>query len=119
MTSDNGYYIVSFMSKFNVNLSAEAFLDADNLASDLDSWSKPSVGEEKYADGLKTGKNAETVYVAINNVWSARMKDGSSLQSYEKLGYHGRTSDFWRGILESGCSIVVYRSGSKNGIKIK
>lgn len=69
--------------------------------------------------GLETGKQAKHVFVATNNVWSASMKDGGHLSSYEKLGYHAGTAYFFFGLLKSGCPITVYRKGRKEGVRIK
>jgi len=37
------------------------------------------------------------------------MKDGSSMTSYEKIGYHANTAGLLQGFLESGVVIKVYR----------
>jgi hypothetical protein len=65
---------------------------------------------ERFNDGLTTGANADSVSIAVNNVWGARNKDGSHTGSYEKIGYHSGSVDFIAGVIESGCPVVVYRS---------
>jgi len=37
------------------------------------------------------------------------MKDGSSMTSYEKIGYHANTADLLRGFIDSAVPIKVYR----------
>lgn len=65
--------------------------------------------EKRYQDGLKVGKDAKAVVVGPTDVWSAQMKDGASLQSYERIGYHANTKAFWQGVLDSGVKVIVYR----------
>lgn len=100
-------------------MTPEMFLNAENLKSEMDGWSKPEYAQQQYEKGLETGKQANYVSVAVNNVWSAGMKSGGHLSSYEKLGYHGRTWNFWQGVLDSGCKIVVYRENIKGPTVIK
>lgn len=69
-------------------------------------------GAKQYAKGLQVGKDAVKIAVAVNDVWSANMKDGGHLSSCEKLGYHAGTSELLRGFLDSGAKIVVYRENA-------
>lgn len=102
------------------DLSPEAFLQPDtNLVSLMDGWSDGEYAKRQYAKGLQTGLDAKTIHIAINNVWSADMKTGGHLSSYEKLGYHGCTRHLMQGFLDSGCRIVVHRAGMKEGVVIK
>lgn len=74
---------------------------------------------ENFKRGFLTGRRAEHVFVAVNNVWSAKTKDGGHLQSYEKLGYHAGTAWFFLGVLKSGCPVTIYRRDKKEGVRIK
>jgi hypothetical protein len=100
-------------------LTPEQFLDAANLASPLDSWSTQAYAEEQYRKGLKLGAEATIVHVAVNDTWSAWMKDGAGLSSYEKLGYHAHTQALWRGVLDSGVAIKVHRLEWPAGTQIR
>jgi hypothetical protein len=64
---------------------------------------------KQYQHGLDIGRNASSVHIAVNSTWSARMKDGASLSSYEGIGYHACTADLLRGFIDSGVRIVVHR----------
>lgn len=101
------------------DLSPEAFLNSENLVSLMDGWSDGNYAKQQYAKGLDLGTRATVVNIACNNVWSADMKDGSNLFSYEKIGYHGCTRHLLQGFLDSGVRIVVHRFGLKEGVVIK
>jgi len=91
------------------HLPAEALLQPELFASPLDALSNAAYAAEQYAKGLETGRNADAIHIAVNNVWSAAMKDGASLSSSEKIGYHAHTAELLRGFLDSGCPIIVHR----------
>ena len=101
-------------------MSAEMFLKPEQyLSSALDGWDKrPDAKKLAYEKGLKTGREATKFSVAVNNVWSCDCKNGGFLSSYEKLGYHAHTASFFRGVLDSGCPVYVYRRGRKDAVKI-
>ena len=88
------------------NRKSESFLNPNNFTTSFDN---ERLGKQQYAEGLKVGKEAQSIHIAINDVWNARMKNDSSLQSYEKLGYHANTSDLLRGFIDSKCEIIVHR----------
>lgn len=78
----------------------------------FDDDSKPASVEkakEQLAEGIRIGSAAIQITIGINDVWSAKMKDGGSLQSYEKIGYHARTRELLQGFIASGCPIFVVR----------
>lgn len=66
--------------------------------------------EEAYQKGLELGKECQKITIATNNVWGASTKDGASISSYEKIGYHSHTEELLRGFWDSGCPIQVYYS---------
>jgi hypothetical protein len=70
-----------------------------------------------YMRGMFAGDEMESVTIAVNNVWGGRGKDGASVQSYEKIGYHAGSTDFIRGVLAAGCPVRVFRAGG-DGISI-
>lgn len=88
---------------------AEDFFNPAKLASPLDLLSNQQYADEQYAKGLQIGKNAQRIYIAENDVWSARMMDGSHIDSYEKIGYHAHTASLMKGFIDSGCFIKVFR----------
>jgi len=97
------------MSNYS-NRTADSFRDASTLRTGFDGLSSNVArAHSRYLDGLRVGNGSREVTVAINDVWGASCNDGSHLSSCERLGYHANTSEFWRGILDSGCAIVVYR----------
>ena len=63
---------------------------------------------KQYQKGIKIGSHAQTIFIAINNVWASRNKDGSHTASYEKLGYHRSTKELYQGFLDSGVDIIIY-----------
>ena len=66
----------------------------------------------QYAEGLKIGATAEYVCVGAFGTWSAKLKCGASLTSYEGIGYHANTAALWKGFLDSGTKVVVHRIGT-------
>lgn len=70
--------------------------------------------EEAYQRGLKQGQDSTLITIATNNVWGARTKDGASVSSYEKIGYHAGTEELLRGFWNSDCPIRVYYSTSSS-----
>lgn len=64
---------------------------------------------EQHAKGLDIGSKAEHVTIAVNGVWGAKMKDGSHIHSYEKIGYHAGTAALMDGFKASGVEIIDYR----------
>jgi hypothetical protein len=98
---------------------ARDFLDPSKFVTESDARNKArGYDAEQYAKGLEIGKNAKTIYISCGSVWSAELKSGSSLLSYEGIGYHACTADLLRGFLDSGCAIIVHRL-TEGVVKIK
>lgn len=92
------------------SLPAEAYLNSERFVTAFDAMHKNrDTAARQYQHGMDVGKRANRVHIAVNSVWSASMKDGGSLQSYEGIGYHACTADLLRGFLDSGVTIVVHR----------
>lgn len=89
-------------------LPAEAYLDPSRFNNGFDD-AHPRIGAENYEKGLKTGRAAKTIHIAVNSVWGASMLDGSSISSYTGIGYHTGTAGLLRGFIDSGCEILVHR----------
>jgi len=68
------------------------------------------VDQDNFERGVKTGNEAESVSIAVNNVWGARMKNGGHCSSYEKIGYHAGSVSFLLGIVSTHCPVHVYRN---------
>jgi len=64
---------------------------------------------EQYKYGLKVGSEADVVFIGYSSIWSAKLKSGVHLQSFEGIGYHAFTADLLRGFLDSGVKIVIHR----------
>lgn len=71
--------------------------------------------KQQYNKGLQLGQKAEYIAISIGNVWSAKLKNGGDVSSYEKIGYHSGTADLLRGFLDSKCTLKVYRE-TEDGI---
>ena len=84
----------------------QRIIDPESLRTDWDR--EDDYSREQYENGLEIGSNAQTVYIAINNVWAARNKDGSHTGSYEKLGYHRSTRELFLGFIDSRVEIIIY-----------
>ena len=67
-------------------------------------------GNEHFDRGVKAAGEMESVSIAVNNVWGGRAKNGGSVQSYEKIGYHAGSTDFIRGVLSTSCPVRVFRA---------
>jgi hypothetical protein len=98
---------------------AEAFLNPDNFRTDYDCRFGPESKSAKQRDGYVTGLSLQRFAIGQNGVWCGVPKDGGSLISYERIGYHALTAQFLQGILDSGCPIVVYRKGKRFGQVIR
>jgi hypothetical protein len=94
---------------------AEDFLHPDKFTTGFPADSG-EYGAKQYAKGLEMGKKSCKVTIAVNDVWSADLKDGASRFSCEKLGYHAGTSELLRGFLDSGVKIVVCRENDHGRI---
>ena len=81
-------------------------IDPESLRTDWDR--EDDYSRKQYQKGLEIGKNAQTVFIAINNVWASRNKDGSHTGSYEKLGHHRSTRELYQGFLDSGVEVIIY-----------
>lgn len=99
-------------------LEPEAYLNPGNFLTPWDALDS-SYSRQQYEKGMRIGQEASTVYIAINGTWSARMKDGSHISSYEGIGYHSGTSALLKGFLDSGCRVSVYRRHLKGETVIK
>ncbi len=95
--------------------SATDFLNPNNFRTSFDT---PGSDASQYAKGLETARNAKSISIGVNGVWGARMLDGASLVSYERIGYHRSTAALLRGFLDSGVLMTVYRQGQEP-VKIK
>jgi len=73
--------------------------------------------DDKYQKGLEVGQRSTYVFISGNGTWGARGRDGSQTTSYEGIGYHAGTAHFWRGVLDSGVPICIYRSVPYNSGK--
>ena len=66
----------------------------------------------RYADGLKTGHDADHITIGVNNVWGGRTTKygyAGCISSNERIGYHSGSVDFITGVLDSGCPVYAYR----------
>lgn len=86
--------------------SAEDFLMPMNFITGFD---KP--GNKQYETGKKIADEATTIFISETGSWSAKMPDGSSVQSYERIGYHKDTADLLRGFLAGTAAVIVARRG--------
>lgn len=94
-------------SKFTL----EDFYHPERFATEFDTVAR---GAEQFNRGLEIGKQAYEIHIGINDVWSARVKNPfgdipSTVQSYEKIGYHANTADLLRGFICSKCKLIVHR----------
>ena len=89
-------------------LPAEAYLNPNNFVTDWDNIN-PAQAKKQYEEGLRIGREANTIVIATNSVWSASLKNGAALTSYEGIGYHAHTASLLKGFLDSGAKVVVYR----------
>ena len=71
---------------------------------------------EAFAKGVGYADEMEYVSIPVNNVWGGRAKDGGSVSSYEKVGYHAGSVDFIVGVLCGGCPVYVYRADDDSRI---
>lgn len=97
-------------------LPAEAYLKPETFRTDWDSMpANVAEREERYRDGLKVSRDSERVVISARGTWSAALKNGGSLLSYEGIGYHANTEAFLRGLLDGPAPLFVVRRMA-NGI---
>jgi len=103
-------------------LRAEDFLNVDLIESrsfrygaewGSDKKTAEAFYAKKYEEGKQQGANSCVVTIAVNDVWGATEWRGASVSSCEKIGYHAGSAAFLRGVLESGCVVVVVRSNAE------
>lgn len=90
-------------------MTAADYRDPNNFRTVFD---RKDYGNEQYQKGLELGADCSGIFIAMNNCWSARRKDGAHITAYEKLGYHANTADLLRGFLDSGCAVSVFLGNS-------
>lgn len=91
-------------------LPAEAYLNPETFRTMFDGIpSNVAERDARYADALKVSTEAAEVSISVRGTWSASMLDGSSLQSYEGIGYHANTAAVLQGFLDGPAALVVYR----------
>jgi hypothetical protein len=93
------------MKPFAETCPADAFLNPELFRTPSDN---PVYGEEQFREGKATADAWEVVSIGISGVWGAS-REGSSLTSYERIGYHANTADLLRGFLAGSARVVVYR----------
>ena len=59
-----------------------------------------------YRRGQKLAAEISELHIAINGVWSARLKEGGIIHSYETIGYHKGSVEFLKGVRDAGVRIV-------------
>jgi hypothetical protein len=91
------------------NLPPAAYLDPDLFRTPNDGLPAPGYAEEQYRTGLRVSEASAEIVIAVNGVWGATGKDGSSTGSYERIGYHSCTAPLLRGFLDGPAQIRVCR----------
>lgn len=115
---------MKFMGKSYEELSklkAEDYLNPNNFKTEFDRIN-PRRSQEQYETGLRWSNSAEEIHLNFQGIWSAKMKDGSFITSYEGIGYHGNTAELLKGFLEGIAPLIVHRqteNGTIEAIKIK
>jgi hypothetical protein len=91
------------------NLEPTAYLGPDRFKTPNDGLPPPGYAEEQYRTGRRVSEESTEIIIAVNGVWGAFGKDGSSTVSYERIGYHSCTAPLLRGFLDGPAEIVVCR----------
>lgn len=65
--------------------------------------------KEQYEKGKRIGEEAQFVCISRHGVWSAKMKDGGYLQSFERIGYHKCTESLYQGFIDSRCEMKIHK----------
>jgi len=99
------------------SLPPSAFLNPDDFATIYDGR-KDGYAAEQHAKGVRISLAAESVGIACNGTWTAKLP-GGVVTSCEGVGYHGCTADLLRGFLDGPAPVVVYRYGLTEGVQIK
>lgn len=79
-------------------------------ATDYDNWPQNrQVKQEQYERGQKYARECVYIAISVSGCWSARRKDGASVQSYEVIGRHAHTNQLVKAWLESGIPVRDHR----------
>jgi len=63
---------------------------------------------EHYQRGIRTGNECVCITISLHDVWSGEGKNGASIQSYERIGYHTGSIDFLSGVLSTDCEVFRF-----------
>lgn len=100
-------------------LPASAYLDPIKLRAGFPLDSDPANQEKEFQRGLAESTRCKRVFVTAGGVWGSEPLTGGHVQSYEGIGYHAGSADFWRGVLAGPAEVGVYRRHSENYTVIK
>lgn len=105
-------------------LPPEAYLRPENFITAWSGDKDRALCAKRYQEGLALGTQIRCFNVCANGTWSADMLDGGYMSSYEGIGYHAGSSEFLRGILDSGVTVRIYRDSrigrdGENGVLIQ
>lgn len=90
---------------------ANAFMNPDlfRKPTDGDIADESTHAHQQYLKALEIARKAEYITIGITDTWGAKMMDGGTMASYEKIGYHRNTYALLKGFLDSGKLIKLFR----------
>lgn len=91
---------------------ASDYLNPDNFVTASDKFPENiarNLAQQQFETGKKYGDDAKEVHISVRSVWSASLKNGGHVSSYEGIGYHAGTADLLRGFLASSAKVIVHR----------
>ncbi len=104
-------------------LPAEAFLNPHNFATGFDNTPDnvaKDAAMKQYFNGrfvADAHPGITEIFISANGTWGA-CGEGTTVTTYEGIGYHSNTAALLLGFLDSGLPVIVYRrDGSRKRIK--
>jgi len=98
-------------------LSPNEYLNWEKFKTEHEIGSNIDIVDKAYKEGLKYSEQADAIFIGENGVWSADLKGGSYVSSYEVIGYHACSAWKLKGFLDGPASLIVYRKGKRIRIK--
>ncbi len=90
-------------------LPAEKFLDWEFFKTNYEIENSKEAVEKAYAKAYDMLKDAKAFYIGETSVWSADLKSGGFLSSYEGIGYHALSCYVLKAALDLNLTIQVHR----------
>lgn len=103
------------IATFNLN-GRLSHLNTESLSSLTDGWPGSSYRDRQISKAVDLANRNLIMTVSESGVWGAHNKDRTTtVQSYEKLGYHAQTRVLFESFIRAGGHVIWYRYRDVDG----